>query len=193
MRQLTSILATFVLILAIPATSAAKEWQFDMAHSNVYFSIKHIFSTARGYFGDFSGSIDIDPDDITSGTIEMTVKTESIDTRITKRDNHLRSDDFFNVAEYPEMSFTSSSIRHESGDTYIVTGELTIKDVSKEVEVPMTFHGVQKHPAMDKQVIGIDFNFIVDRMEYGVGTGKFLEMGLVGKDVDVLVTIEATD
>lgn len=193
MRRMTTFLAAFMLILAIPATSMAKAWEFDMAHSNVYFSIKHIFSTARGYFGDFSGTIEFDPDDITAATIEMTVKTESVDTRITKRDNHLRSDDFFNVAEYPEMSFVSSSIRHEGGDEYMVAGTLTIKDVSKEVAVPMTFHGVKKHPALDKQVAGIDFEFTVDRMEYGVGTGKFLEMGLVGSTVDVLVTLEVTD
>ncbi|TVM19788.1 polyisoprenoid-binding protein [Oceanidesulfovibrio indonesiensis] len=193
MRTVTSILAALMLTLAIPATSMAKVWEFDMAHSNVYFSIKHIFSTARGYFADFSGTIDLDPEDITSGSIEMTVKTESVDTRITKRDNHLRSDDFFSAARYPEMTFVSSSIRHEEGDTYMVSGTLTIKDVSRDVEVPMIFHGVKKHPALDKQVLGIDFDFTVDRMEYGVGTGKFLEMGLVGKDVDVLVTLEMTD
>jgi polyisoprenoid-binding protein YceI len=118
---------------------------------------------------------------------------KSINTNNGKRDGHLQSKDFFDAKKYPEMTFTSQSITHRQGNAYAVTGTMKIKDVSKPVELPFTFFGTQQNPFNAKQeVAGFEAHLTIDRLEYGVGNGKFFEMGVVGKDVDVLLSLEAT-
>ena len=175
------------------AYADAPKWKIDPAHAGIYFSIDHIFSKVKGHFKDFDAEIYFDPDNLDQSRTVFTVKVNSIDTNNTKRDGHLRSDDFFSTKKYPEMRFESSEVTHLGGNLYMLDGTLTVKDVSRRVKLPFTFLGVQAHPFDAKQeVAGFELSMNIDRMEYNVGNGKFLNMGVVGKYVDVLITLEVT-
>jgi len=124
-------------------------------------------------------------------SVEFSVKVASVNTRITKRDNHLRSEDFFDADQYPRMTFKSSKVEHREGDRFVAEGELTIKSVSKEVAIPFTYLGMRDNPLQEGQkVAGFEAEFSLDRLVYDVGTGKFAEMGVVEREVNVLVTLE---
>jgi polyisoprenoid-binding protein YceI len=119
------------------------------------------------------------------------VEIDSVNTNLAKRDQHLRSDDFFHVSEYPDMTFKSTEISHVKGDEYQVTGVLGLKEVTRTLTVPFVFHGVTESPLQkDVLVAGFDASFSLDRLEYGVGSGKFYELGVVGKDVLVTISLE---
>lgn len=182
-----------MLSISSIAQADAPQWKIDPAHAGVYFSINHIFSKVKGYFQDFEGQIFFDPDNLGESRAVFRVKVNSINTNNTKRDGHLQSDDFFNAKRYPEMRFESSSITHVNGTQYLVNGTMTLKDVSRKIKLPFTFFGTKPNPFDPKQeVAGFEAKMTIDRLDYNVGNGKFLEMGVVGKDVDILITIEAT-
>jgi polyisoprenoid-binding protein YceI len=169
----------------------ADEWAFDPVHSGIYFDIKHVYASTRGQFGEFSGVIAIDPETHAVTAWDMEVMVKSIDTDNQQRDNHLRSEEFFDAGKYPRMTFASGKVTHLSGHQYQITGNLTIKDVTREVTVPFTFLGARENPMDPKQeVAGYEAAFTLDRLAYHVGTGKFYEMGVVGKDVNVTLTFE---
>ncbi|MCF8037309.1 MAG: YceI family protein [Desulfobacteraceae bacterium] len=187
--------ALLILMLAgasLAHAEAAQEWKIDKAHTNIYFDVKHTFATVRGQFGNFTGTLRFNPEDKEASGLDMRVHAASINTNITKRDNHLRSDDFFAVEKYPYITFNSTGVRHVKDDSYVITGILSLKDVTKRIEVPVTFFGIQGNPMEEGQkVAGFEAEFTIDRMEYNVGTGQFLEMGVVGRNVHIIVTMEA--
>jgi polyisoprenoid-binding protein YceI len=182
-----------VLVFTLNAHAMAPEWTIDKAHSGVYFGIQHIYSTVKGNFDEFDGKIRFDPSDLGRSRFDFTVAIKSVNTQNTKRDQHLLSDEFFDEKKYPKMTFKSSAVKHLKADRYTVTGTLTIKDVSQTVTVPFTYFGSKPNPFNPKQMVaGFEAGFAIDRIKYHVGNGKFLRMGVVGKDVTILITIEAT-
>jgi polyisoprenoid-binding protein YceI len=182
----------FVMMFVIQAHGAAKKWDLDPAHSGIYFSVKHIHSTTRGYFKSFSGTVVFSPDDLAGSRLEFEVEVKSIDTGNTKRDGHLNSADFFDSKKYPKMTFKSTAITHVKDDQYTVEGVMTVKDVSKPVSVPFTFMGIAPSPFDETaEVAGFEATMTIDRLAYHVGTGKFYDMGVTGKEVEVLITLEA--
>lgn len=189
-----SLLVTiFVLFLAVPTFAAAPQWEVDPAHSAIYFSVQHIYSTTRGYFEDFSGAVRFSPDDLAGSRFDFEVMVKSINTGNSKRDGHLNSGDFFDSQTYPKMTFKSSAVRHVKENQYVVEGTMTVKDVSQSVAVPFTFLGASTHPFDKKsEVAGFEARLTIDRLAYHVGGGKFYNMGVVGKDVEVLITLEVT-
>ena len=173
--------------------AAAPKWELDPAHSGVYFGVNHIYSTTRGYFEAFNGTVLFSPDDLAGSRFDFEVKVKSINTGNSKRDGHLNSGDFFDSKKYPTMTFTSSAVRHVKDDQYLVEGKMTVKDVSQTVSVPFTFMGVKAHPFDNKsEVAGFEARMTIDRLAYGVGGGKFYDMGVVGKEVEVLISLEVT-
>jgi len=187
-----SFVVAAAVMFAVSAHAAAPSWSVDKAHSNIYFGVQHIYSTVKGVFNDFTGDIRFDPDNLGDSRFDFTVQVESIDTNITKRDNHLRSGDFFDAGKYPEMTFKSAAIKHLGGNGYSVEGTLTVKDVSRTVAVPFTYFGTTPNPFDPKQLVaGFEARMTIDRLQYHVGAGKFYDMGVVGKEVDILITIEA--
>ncbi|HCY88490.1 MAG TPA: polyisoprenoid-binding protein [Desulfobacteraceae bacterium] len=183
----------FIIAFVFTATQAmAKEWKLDANHSVVQFGITHIFSTVYGNFSDFNGDIRFDPANPGAGRFDFTVQVNSVNTGNAKRDNHLRSPDFFDAGKFPVMRFVSSGITHKGGKNYVVTGEMTLKNTTKVMEIPFVFHGTAPSP-FDKrtQVAGFDTQFTLDRLAFGVGSGKFYDMGVVGKDVHVTISVEA--
>lgn len=181
-----------MLILALGQTRAqAHEWKLDPAHSNFYFDIKHIFATIRGQFTEFSGNVSFDPAKPNVSKFDFVIKVDSINTNIGKRDTHLRSDDFFSAAKYPEIRFTSSKVTPAGGNKYLVNGRLTIKDVSKDITLEFVYLGEKENPLKPGSLVaGFDARTIIDCLAYNVSDGKFYKMGVVGKDVDILVSLE---
>ncbi len=185
------LLTVFSLILLVQTPAIAHEWKLDSVHSGVLFEIKHIYSTVRGHFSEFTGDVVFDPDNLEKSKFNFTVKVGSINTNNGKRDNHLRSDDFFAEKKYPEMTFTSSRVSHIKGNKYNLEGKLTIKDVTKALTLEFTYWGQKESPFKRKQMVtGFDSRFKINRLDFHVGNGRFYDMGVVGKDVDILITLE---
>lgn len=187
---------TCLLIITIYWGSAlpsawAKNWDLDANHSAVQFGITHIFSTVFGSFSDVKAEIRFDPEHPETGRFDFTVRVKSVNTGNGKRDNHLRSPDFFDAAAFPVMRFTSEGITHRGGKNYVVTGAMTLKETTKIMEIPFIFHGTAPSPFDKRKVVaGFDTEFTLDRLAFGVGSGKFYDMGVVGRDVRVVMSIE---
>lgn len=167
-------------------------YTIDPAHSSIGFSIRHLMlSVVTGRFDDFSGSIRIDGDDVTKSSVEFTAKVASIDTDVPKRDEHLRSADFFEVEKYPEMTFRSTRVER-AGDGYVAHGKLTLKGVTKEIAIPFTLFGAIQDPWGGTR-IGVDASTTLDRQDYGITWNAQLEGGgvSVGNEVDVHLAVEA--
>lgn len=187
-------LALFFLLglIGSPLSAEVRSWEIDKEHTNFYFSIDHIYAKVQGRFTDYKGSVLFDPDNLQESNISFEIKVKSLDTGISKRDRHVLSKDFFDASAYPLMTFSSSSISKAGENMYTVKGELTIKDVTSELSFPLTYEGVRDHPfSKGSEVAGFNARLSLDRLAYTVGDGKYYKMGAVGKDVDILVTIEA--
>ncbi|MBN1904583.1 MAG: YceI family protein [Deltaproteobacteria bacterium] len=195
MKQvIKSMIFLVAAILFSGITQAAPvEWNIDKAHSNFYFDIRHIFSTIRGGFDGFTGKINIDSEKPEASSVTFDVEVKSVNTGINQRDNHLRTMDFFDAGEYPLMKFKSTSVKKVEGNKYVMTGDFTIKDVKKTIEVPFTYLGVKDNPSKQGELVaGFDALFTIDRLAYNVGDGKFYKMGLIDKDVKIFISLELT-
>ncbi|GLW09855.1 polyisoprenoid-binding protein [Microtetraspora sp. NBRC 13810] len=169
------------LTIPTPGTFA-----IDVAHTRIGFVVKHLMvSKVRGHFDEFSGSITIAENPLDS-TAELTVKTASISTGVADRDGHLRGDDFLSVDKYPELTFRTSRIASHSGDELKVIGDLTVRDVTKEVELTVEFNGTATSP-WGQEVFGFSISTEIDREEFGLTWNQSLETGgvLVGKKVKI--------
>lgn len=193
-KTITYIFTVAVMIcMAGLAHADTPQWRIDPAHAGIYFDIDHIFSKVKGHFKDFEAEIYFDRNNLAESRAVFTVKVKSIDTNNTKRDGHLQSDDFFSAKRYPEMRFESTSVKHTGGNQYMLDGTMTIKDVSRNIQLPFTFFGTMTDPFNPKkEVAGFEASLTIDRLDYNVGNGKFLEMGVVGREVEILITVEAT-
>lgn len=185
------IILAYTFIFSSVGLAAAEKWDVDKAHSNVYFDIKHTFVTVRGQFEEFSATVRFDPQNMPMSSVSFNVSTKSVNTGITKRDNHLRSEEFFEVNNFPSMTFQSTGLKQTEGNQYTLEGKLSIKGITKEVAVLLTYLGTRENPFKPGQMVaGFEARFSIDRLDYQVGTGKFLEMGVIGNKVDILVALE---
>ncbi|MGA7276469.1 MAG: YceI family protein [Desulfocapsaceae bacterium] len=193
MKTIRNIVLAIVMLLtaASAAFGAARAWEIDKAHAAIYFSIDHIFSKVRGHFNEFEAQINFDPADLAGSSFIFDITVDSIDTNISKRDKHLISADFFDAGTFPKMRFESKAISDAGGGIYNVAGTLTIKDKSYDLTLPLQLVGIKEHPAKKgTEVAGFNGTVTIDRLAHGVGTGKFYDMGVVGKDVEIFVSIE---
>ena len=193
MKNTVSVLVLICTIFLIAnfAFAEAEEWEIDKAHSGVYFDVRHTYATVRGQFSDFSGTLQFDPDNLEISRVAFEVKTKSIDTGIPNRDNHLRSVEFFSVKKFPAMRFESTSVKKKEGNQYILEGKITIKGKTKEIAIPLTYFGTRENPLKNGQMVaGFEARFFIDRLDYQVGPGKYAEMGVIGKKVDILIALE---
>ncbi len=185
-------LVLFILVTCSQSALAkARVWELDKGHSNFYFSVGHIFSKVNGHFDDYSGELRFDPANLAESRFYFAIKTESVNTSIAKRDKHLRSGDFFDSAKYPLLTFESTKITGTGDGTYEVLGKFTVKGQVYDLVLPLFFAGIKDHPAAKgKEVIGFNGKVTIDRLAYKIGTGKFYDLGVVGKDVEIFVTLE---
>jgi len=166
-------------------------WVIDTAHSAVEFSVKHMMiSTVRGRFTKFSGTVALDEANLANTTIEGAVELASVDTHDANRDGHLRSPDFFDAAQFPAMTFRSTRIEPAGGDQFRVTGDLTIKGVTRPVALTVVSEGRNKDP-WGNQRWGFSAETSINRKDWGLNWNVALEAGgwLVGEQVKI--TLEA--
>jgi polyisoprenoid-binding protein YceI len=193
MKNPYRILASFIFIMLFAGLTCAApiEWSIDRPHSNIYFDIRHVFATVRGVFENFSGKVIVDKEKPEMSSVAFEVEVKSVNTGVTQRDNHLKTKDFFDEEKYPLMKFKSASVKHISGNKYVMKGPFTIKDVTKTIEIPFTYLGVKDNPSNPgEQVAGFEARFTINRFDYHVGDPKLYEIGLVDKDVNILITLE---
>ena len=192
MKRLAVALAAIV-VLVLPSAAPAAVWNIDPAHTNVAFKIRHLtISNVKGNFGKFSGTVDIDDKDITKSRIDVTIDTASIGTNVQKRDDHLRTADFFDVATYPTMTFVSRTIVPAGQDKLTVTGDLTLRWVTRELvldveglsqEVKDPWGGIRR---------GASASAKINRKDFGVAWNEVLEGGglAVGEEVAISLEVE---
>jgi polyisoprenoid-binding protein YceI len=191
MRYTKILLTVFISILAISVAFGGDKYAIDLSHSHVGFAVKYmVLTNTKGEFNDFSGTIVLDESDITKSSVELVIKTASIDTDHEKRNNHLKSGEFFEVEKYPEITFKSTSVK-KSGDGYEITGDLRIKDVTKEVSFP--FNLVGPVPGRRGKMIGAEASLTINRHDYGVSWSRALDNGglVVADDVKIELEIQA--
>ena len=168
------------------------KWNIDPAHSGLNFSVRHmVVSKVRGRFAKFSGALSVDEEDVTRSVVEATIDAGSIDTGTPERDAHLRSPDFFDVEKFPELRFRSTRIEKLGDDRYRVIGELTIRDVAREVSLDVESGGRAKDPWGNERV-GFVAKAALDRKDFGLGWNQVLEAGgvLVGDRVDIELDVQ---
>ena len=190
-KSLFALTLAVLLLFSQNASAAARAWELDTDHSNVYFSIEHIYAKVQGRFAAIAATVHFDPANLKESRFDFEIKVDSIDTGIKQRDDHLRSADFFASSDHPLITFTSNAVTAAGEGLYQVAGTLTVKGKSRDLILPLTLAGVKDHPTTPgKQVAGFNGRLSVDRLALGVGDGKFYKMGLLGKEVEVLVTLE---
>ncbi|MFC0273427.1 YceI family protein [Metabacillus herbersteinensis] len=169
------------------------KWAIDKAHSSVDFSVKHMmFATVKGGFQEFDAKIEADPTDLTTAAIEFTIDVASVDTRNNDRDVHLRSADFFNVEEFPTMTFVSTSSEKKGENEYNVTGDLTLHGVTKSETFTVAFEGTGIDPWGNEKA-GFEVEGKINRSDYGLTWNAALETGgvLVGDQIKISLQIQA--
>jgi polyisoprenoid-binding protein YceI len=190
MKKITMVVV--LIALSVLTLSAQITWNADKAHSKVNFSVTHmVISEVTGTFRDFDVTLVAAKDDFSDAKIDATIKTASISTDNEGRDNHLKSDDFFNAEKFPDMKFKSTKIERTGDKTFNVAGDLTIRDITKPVVLAMKYNG-QVTDARGNTKAGFKATTTIDRFEFGTKWNKVIEAGslVVGKNVDITLLLE---
>lgn len=171
---------------------AKATWKADPSHSTLEFVVKHMMvSNVKGVFNEFDAHIEADPEDLTDATIEFTIDVNSVDTRNKDRDDHLRSEDFFDAENHPHMTFKAIDITKKSDSTYEVLGDFTIRGTTNRVPFEITYEGTVQDP-YGNEVAGFNGHTTINRKEFGLTWSPTLETGglLVGEEVKINLEIE---
>ncbi|MBN1301248.1 MAG: YceI family protein [Melioribacteraceae bacterium] len=182
----------FVLLFPVVSIFAQTKWNIDVSHSNVGFEVDHmVIATAEGEFKSYEGTIETDGDDFTNAKINLTIDVASIDTDNEQRDNHLKSDDFFNAEKFPQMTFVGKSMTKVNGNNWKLVGDFTIRDITKEVTLDVKFRGMVKDPWGNTRA-GFKLTGEVNRFDYNLKWNKLLETGglVVSEDVKLIIDLE---
>jgi polyisoprenoid-binding protein YceI len=170
----------------------ATTWNLDPAHSEVQFKVKHLMiSTVTGYFTELSSTVEADNDDFTNARVDFTAQIASISTGQEMRDNHLKSDDFFNAEAFPTMTFRSTGLAKTSGNLYTLTGDLTIRNVTKTVTLHVEFGGMMKDPYGNIKA-GFEVSGVLNRKEFGLMWNGVTEAGgvVVSDEVKIYANVQ---
>jgi polyisoprenoid-binding protein YceI len=172
--------------------STKTKWTIDPTHSEVIFKVKHLMITnVKGEFRKFAGSITAEGEDFSKASISATIDTSSIFTNEDNRDAHLKGPEFFDVANYPEITFTGTSFKKIDEENYELKGLLTIKDVSKEITLDVEFGGINKDPWGNEKA-GFSINGKINRKDWGLNWNAALETGgvLVSDEVKISAEVQ---
>ena len=189
------LLAAFVLVgFTGPGEKETKvtSYKIDKAHTSVGFKVRHLgITSVNGTFNDYDVTLSMDGDDLRTIQTEAVVRITSVDTGIEKRDNHLRSSDFFEAETYPEMRFVSKEVRNIDGQEFELVGDLTIKGVTREVVLDAELIGTATMG--DTERVGFEAETKIDRFDYGLKWDRLTEAGglVVAKEVRIILEIEA--
>jgi polyisoprenoid-binding protein YceI len=192
MKTKTRVLAVIMLVFAAASAQAAT-WVVDAAHTNVQFSVKHMMvSTVRGSFGAFSGTATFDEKAPSDVAFEGTIDATTVNTNNERRDGHLKSPDFFDVATYPTITFKSTKSQNLSPGNYLLTGDLTMRGVKKEVALTVAGFTDFIKGGKGETRTGATLSTIVNRKDFGLMWNKALEAGgvTVGDSVKINIDVE---
>jgi polyisoprenoid-binding protein YceI len=174
------------------AAAGTAIWKLDSTHAHVEFAVRHLMiSKVRGQFADFDATLRLDETDVSGSALGVEIRTASIDTRVEQRDEHLRSPDFLDAEKYPTLTFESTVVERVDDDRLRVTGALTIRDVTKEVELDVVERGSVTDPWGGERV-GFAAKTKIDRKDFGLTWNQALETGgvLVGDEVEIAIEAE---
>ena len=183
------------LALLLPTLAGASTWDLDSAHTSVQFSVRHLMvSTVRGAFSKVSGAAQADDSDVTRSKVQATIDAASIDTRNDKRDTHLKSADFLDVAKYPTITFVSKKIERASPGHFKVTGDLTLHGVTREVILDVEGPTPEIKDPWGKTRAGAVATTTINRKDFGINWNQTLDAGgvAVGEEVSITIDVEAT-
>ncbi|MCR9257395.1 MAG: YceI family protein [Alphaproteobacteria bacterium] len=189
----TALVASAALLVAAPA-KAVETYAFDKAHTNILFAINHLgLSEFYGQFQDFDGTVTFDPADPTKSAMDVTIQATSVDTDVAALDEHLRNEDFFNVAQFPEITFKTTEIRRTGETTGEIVGELTMLGVTKPVTLDATMNFNGTHPLSgvlpyykDAHYLAVSAETVVKRSDFGM---TYLVPN-VGDEVKIIIETE---
>jgi polyisoprenoid-binding protein YceI len=192
------ILAAGALTMAAYGGPGLSPWNVDSAHTEINFSVRHFFTPVTGSFDQYEVNLNFDPDHPEQSTVDVRIDVASVNTGNTKRDNHLRSGDWFEAEKFPYITFKSQSVEKTAPDQLVASGKLTIKGVDHDVQLNVNLLGVKDIPEQMQGMLGgvtrvASFQAVteLDRRDYGVGVGSWAETMVVGADVEIAITVEA--
>jgi polyisoprenoid-binding protein YceI len=181
------------VFLALPALAGASTWNIDADHSNIQFKVRHLMvSNVKGVFGKVRGTVDIDDKNISNSRVAVTIDTDSISTGVAKRDEHLRSADFFDVAKYPTMTFVSTQVVPNGKDKLKVSGNLTLHGITRPVLLEVEGPSADSRDPWGKTRRGASASAKINRKDFGLVWNKALETGgvVVGDEVTISLEVE---
>ena len=191
MLNLSKIIVLGLLLSFTTKDAEAPTWNIDNNHTSISFEATHFFTPVAGSFKNFDGNLNFDPENLESSSADFTVQIASVETDNEKRNGHLQSEDFFDAKKYPEMKFTSSSFA-KNGEDYTIIGNLTFRDITKEISVPVKMLGIGDHPMKKGKLnTAMRAEFSLNRNDYEVGSGSWTATAVVGDEVKVSVLLEA--
>ena len=184
--------------LTIAAGPEALMWNIDKPHTGVGFEVKHFFTPVQGQFDEFDVELSYDREDPANSSVRVSIPVASINTSNDKRNAHLMSEDFFEAETYPYITFVSESVEQVSETELLVRGPLKIKGQVRDVELPVTILGVMDVPDEMRDMLGgveqiasFQTSLTIDRRDFGVGVGSWAATAVVGKDVNIEISVEA--
>jgi polyisoprenoid-binding protein YceI len=184
-----AVTAGLAAILSLPAAATTSTWNIDPAHSSAQFAVKHLMiSTVRGAFTSVKGSIQLDDKDITKSSVEVTIDVNSVDTRQPDRDKDLKSDHFFDAEHFSTITFKSKKVEQVSPGKLKVTGDLTIRGVTKEVVLDVDGPTAPVKDPWGNQRIGVSANSKITRQDFGITYGP----GMIGDEISITIDAEMT-
>ncbi|GFE60945.1 YceI family protein [Geobacter sp. AOG2] len=190
-RTITAI--STIITLALPGLAAASSWTIDQDHSNVGFKVRHLMvSNVKGEFRSFNGTLEIDDKDVTKSKVAVNIETPSITTGVTKRDDHLKSPDFFDVAKYPTMTFVSKKVKKAGNDKLKVYGDLTLHGVTREVVLDVEGPTKAYKDPWGNIKRGVSATTKINRKDFGLTWNAAIESGgvVVGDEVTIALEVE---
>ncbi len=191
MKIRSLLFASLLLIAFSIPTEEPSSWSIDVSHSSISFKVRHLgISNVRGEFLTYDAEILMDGTDLSTLAVDATIETTSIDTGNERRDNHLRSDDFFGAEEFPNMTFTSTGVTEVDGNEFHLAGDLTIRDVTKSIVLEGEFLGTAMMG--DSERAGFEAAATIDRKEFNLSWDRLTEAGgfVVGHDVEIILELE---
>lgn len=203
LQELGRVAFAALVLTVTSSTGAARAvepvtWALDPAHTEVKFSVNHFFTPVSGRFAEFDAQLIYDPQHPRRSSVEVKIPVASVDTGNAKRDDHLRTADWFEVEKYPYITFKSTSVRAAGDGQLLARGPLTIKGVSREIELPIAILGQKEIPEMMREMMGgtkevasFRASATVDRGDFGVGVGSWAATMVVGGEVSIEILAEA--
>jgi polyisoprenoid-binding protein YceI len=187
----TALAALLALAAALPASAATDTWTIDKEHSTVSFQVRHFLTKVRGQFDAFQGTVLMDPQHPETGSVEFAIDARSIDTDSPKRDEHLRSPDFFDTATNPQITFKSKRVVPLAPGRFAVAGTLVMRGVAREVTLPVEVLGTTNDPWGNVRA-GFSTALTLNRKDYGINWNKALDEGgyVLGDDVEIDIQLE---